>query len=195
MLHIATPATRGIWGTPWTPIEVSQAKDGSLTVGCWNRKHLFESAPLPASIKNGAARILAAPVRIAAKVAGHEQKWTPGKLVITGKDKNKVVFKTTQTSASLSLAAETAMEFDFDDLGAEVAEHPRGMRAGPVVGEIEDAATRQRRRGRRIRTAASNQHQGEHRGHACGVAGHGSSQFGTVECETTVSLNCKAELG
>ena len=97
---------------PWTPIEVSEAKDASLTVGCWNRKHLFEGAPLPTSIENGAARVLAAPVRIAAKVAGHEQTWTPGELVITGKDKNKVVFKTTQTSASLSLAAETTMEFD-----------------------------------------------------------------------------------
>jgi len=110
---------------PWTPIEVEQTAKGKLAVRCWNREHSFEGTPLPATITNGGADVIAGPVHLAATVAGKDQTWKAGELTVTSKDKNKIVFKTTQASNALSLSAETTMEFD-GMLWTEITVTPKG---------------------------------------------------------------------
>ena len=97
---------------PWTPIEVARTGPGSLTISCWNRRHVFDRAPLPTAIDNGPAELLTAPVRLEARIGGAVQAWTPQELKLVSSDANRVVFTTTQTGAALSLAASTTMEFD-----------------------------------------------------------------------------------
>ena len=110
---------------PWTPIETETSDQRDLTVRCWNREHFFAGAPLPAQITNGGADVLAGPVQLVATLAGKTQQWIPGHLTVTSTDKNKVVFKTVQTSDALALDAETAMEFD-GMLWTEITVTPKG---------------------------------------------------------------------
>jgi len=109
---------------PWTPIRADRASDGTLTVSCWNRTHVFNGAPLPASIDNGGEKVLAGPITIDAKVDGAEQTWANGKMRVVERNKNRISFTAHARSRALSLSGKTYMEFD-GMLWTEITIKPR----------------------------------------------------------------------
>ena len=97
---------------PWKPIRADTSNDGKLTVEYWNRRYVFDNAPVPTSIDNGGENVLAGPVRIDADIDGETQTWQAGKLTVVEQNNNKVVFETSQQSATLACTARTTTEFD-----------------------------------------------------------------------------------
>jgi hypothetical protein len=96
---------------PWTPLKVKRGRM-SLKVSCWGRSYEFGGQPFPTDIETAGRSVLAAPIRLAVRVDGREQKWQRGIIKVKEQTPARVHLFCRTTSVDLLLSAEVFVEYD-----------------------------------------------------------------------------------
>ena len=96
---------------PWMPLEVY--KDGRLLrVACWGRTYEFDATPFTRAIITRGESVLAAPMRVRARVNGTLAAWRGGEARLLESRPDRVRLSQKTSSNDLILSAETTIEYD-----------------------------------------------------------------------------------
>ena len=101
---------------PWTPVTAAATAKDSVEIGVWGRKCAFEKSALPTRMSTAGVELLAAPMRLAATVAGNEKEleWPrSGALLFSRTDAQAVV---SGWQAGDALIANTTVRVDYDGM-------------------------------------------------------------------------------
>ena len=96
---------------PWTPLKTSRT-GRKLTVRCWGRQYEFAPRSLLDKAVATGKSLLAAPVRLSARVDGHRIRWKTSSVECLSKAPDQVVLSQKFSNKVLSLDVGAAIDFD-----------------------------------------------------------------------------------
>jgi hypothetical protein len=91
---------------PWTPVTVREDAVG-VEVGVWDRTHTFAKAALPISVTAKGKELLAAPIRLVAKVNNKTVVWRSGGNLVLCADSEQATVSSWQSCDEVTVDTST----------------------------------------------------------------------------------------